>query len=903
MALVVFESRVNMLTVATPSVGGFVIGYDSTDGILKQKNDQGAITPIAGSNSAGSLSQTLAKGTSTGTYSIDLGTNCKISSVMGGGQLRLDNGVGGANIVNLSTDSGAFLQSYLFMNSNSITLKSVNASLLLNSTSASFQLNTSNIMSFNSTGCFINLASKRVLFLTTGTSSTDSGNKAGVIISSSTSRLGNGVYNTVILGGDNIIAANANSVYVPNLYIKDGGFIKGTTGLGQLQFTNINESFLLSTDKLFGILSSSSSLSSYNGVFMVDTGSTFSTPSTNYGVIYVGSYNTTNDSGLSNVVVIGGNTLSITQSNTTYIGGSVSIGNKYLLPGDDGVLGQVIQTDGNGNTFWGNFGGSVTEITAASFSALSGTFEPNVTYKVLDADSSLYGGTEIYLTTNSSGVLNEKGVGKFYNPKYDQTVSGFFIWSSSNSYVLDDYVFWGGLAWTNNSGTNSDPSIDILTLSSSEWDLVTYDGTFSEFYYNIAYDEIKYDWKNNLIIYRNEKNSNIVSTSVEDLYWWIDNFGYSPIRVFQWGNTFNLDNTTGNFLLTNKGIGTNKIIESYNENINFTGSYQIGINFTNRSYQTSINFINDSYQSNINFYKGYQFDVTFDNSYQDNIRLENYNWNRGGDIITTSETNLTFIKNKHLFGDNFNIKESLSNVNIKGTLNYTLATASGVFNASGEAVYYGTAAIGLTAGYLYANIGGTWSEANNISNYSYQLGIALGENPSIDGLLIKGFVHANPTMYSANVGSTQYISDVSAEFTEVLPTGSSYIRVIGHMVQDRILYFNPEISQDPRPYKVYTAWITQTGTNAPTATVLENTLGQTITWSYNGVGSFTTNDIIGGTSENLWVNVTKQSFGNDLNAEEHNTGGASAIYLSQGSFLGGAVNGLQKGYIEIRLYN
>ena len=40
------------------------------------------------------------------------------------------------------------------------------------------------------------------------------------------------------------------------------------------------------------------------------------------------------------------------------------------------------------------------------------------------------------------------------------------------------------------------------------------------------------------------------------------------------------------------------------------------------------------------------------------------------------------------------------------------------------------------------------------------------------------------------------------------------------------------------PYKVYTALLTQTGTNAPTATVLENTLGGTIVWSRNGLGAY-----------------------------------------------------------------
>jgi len=40
-------------------------------------------------------------------------------------------------------------------------------------------------------------------------------------------------------------------------------------------------------------------------------------------------------------------------------------------------------------------------------------------------------------------------------------------------------------------------------------------------------------------------------------------------------------------------------------------------------------------------------------------------------------------------------------------------------------------------------------------------------------------------------------------------------------------------------YLVYTALITQTGTSAPTATVLKNTLGGTVVWSYNGVGDYT----------------------------------------------------------------
>ena len=46
-------------------------------------------------------------------------------------------------------------------------------------------------------------------------------------------------------------------------------------------------------------------------------------------------------------------------------------------------------------------------------------------------------------------------------------------------------------------------------------------------------------------------------------------------------------------------------------------------------------------------------------------------------------------------------------------------------------------------------------------------------------------------MYSGTVGSPQYISATNSEFTEFLPV-SDYVRVIGHIVQNNILHFNPD---------------------------------------------------------------------------------------------------------------
>ena len=68
-----------------------------------------------------------------------------------------------------------------------------------------------------------------------------------------------------------------------------------------------------------------------------------------------------------------------------------------------------------------------------------------------------------------------------------------------------------------------------------------------------------------------------------------------------------------------------------------------------------------------------------------------------------------------------------------------------------------------------------------------------------------------------------------------LPSGGVQ-SVTGNLV-DNTDPLNP-ILNDPRPYKVYTALLTQSGTNAPVATVLENTTGLNITYGYSLVGKY-----------------------------------------------------------------
>jgi hypothetical protein len=61
----------------------------------------------------------------------------------------------------------------------------------------------------------------------------------------------------------------------------------------------------------------------------------------------------------------------------------------------------------------------------------------------------------------------------------------------------------------------------------------------------------------------------------------------------------------------------------------------------------------------------------------------------------------------------------------------------------------------------------------------------------------------------------------------------------------------------PQPtYKVYTALLSQTGINAPVATVLENTLGINLTFSYLAVGVYTVNNPNGWDRTKLWYGTS-----------------------------------------------
>ena len=318
-------------------------------------------------------------------------------------------------------------------------------------------------------------------------------------------------------------------------------------------------------------------------------------------------------------------------------------------------------------------------------------------YEITGVHPTLYNdgtnsGTTIYLKAITENTLEVQGTGKFYNPKYNQAVDGFGIWENkmygtfsnivgvfdyqnkeavtannaatgiiladgmiqwvsgdwstatsitgdvsgatadvadfvSPSYGVGDKVIWGGYSWTNANG-NVGASVDVLNLD-AEWTKNVYDTTN----YNIAYDLIEYDYANDMIIRRFEKESNVdVKCSKAQYDFFVGSgFPYHSISVQQFGNVFNTSSFKGQInILCNNG---------YNESINFIGSYQRNLTFGSNANQANLTFGSNANQDNLTFGGStYQRNLTFgSDAYQANLTFGS----------NAYQYNLTFGSNAH----------------------------------------------------------------------------------------------------------------------------------------------------------------------------------------------------------------------------------------------------------------
>ena len=104
-------------------------------------------------------------------------------------------------------------------------------------------------------------------------------------------------------------------------------------------------------------------------------------------------------------------------------------------------------------------------------------------------------------------------------------------------------------------------------------------------------------------------------------------------------------------------------------------------------------------------------------------------------------------------------------------------------------------------------------------------------------------------------------------------------------------------------YKVYTALLSQSGTSAPVATVLENTLGVTPVWSRNAIGSYLITSTGLFENDKTWVSAIDGGDTPGLQFYISEFESVDYVVLIQHDYISGLKSdGVLRGFIEIRVY-
>ena len=443
MSTINFGSTVSMTTAATPSQG-WIIGYD-LDGFLKQKDTSGTIIQIGVGGTAGisatpSLLDVIKVGSSTGTYSIEMGSNTSLITSGSNNQINF-----GTSALEISTNDGT----YFGLNSIKQSLGEISISMtdLTSNTASTIDLNSISInnrvgdltiyslqnITPNSYYVTLNdtslLSGQIDIIKSESTYDVGSLNKSSLHLNSYNSTTYGGIANSVIIGGSDMIADENNTVYVPQLVIKDGDRIKSGAGYGLLEFNSAND-VILATNKpivsnstigIFSSTSSSTHLNGKNGILVRDTTTYSTTPAVQSPITSISSESAFIESGIYNSVIIGGVNLSATESNTVYLGNKVNINNAYTLPDVDGSASEVLLTDGDGQSYWGTVPSTTTT--------------PTLDQVLTQGNDSL--NQNIVMGTGTS-IVSGNGGGIIYLD--EGFTSGNVVISTNNGSISDTYI-------------------------------------------------------------------------------------------------------------------------------------------------------------------------------------------------------------------------------------------------------------------------------------------------------------------------------------------------------------------------------------------------------------------------------------------------------------------------------
>jgi hypothetical protein len=466
----------------------------------------------------------------------------------------------------------------------------------------------------------------------------------------------------------------------------------------------------------------------------------------------------------------------------------------------------------------------------------------NALYNVTNVDTSLFGtGISIWIKAISSNALENKATALFRTPNYNQTISGFGIYDKlgESSYNIGQLVFWGGKVWTCTNPNIIDYSsivINTFFLNSSHFTVLPY----NNINYKSIFVEINYDYVNDKILSVFEKESKSYIERSE-------RYGTTSINSFQWGNPINING----FGVTNIKV----VNDSYFENVNFRGKSQKNIILNNGSEQFNFLFETGAYQECIYLdNESKQFNCFFEkSSYQFNIKLSN----------DSKQQNLNFDASS--YQENINLNNNSEQGGLLLPLNFVAGSYQKNLNFENGS-YQNNLSFedSFQENLTFLNL----SYQNNLNfENSYQINLSF-ENASSQ-------INLNSLLfYQKSIKLTQYNWDRN----------------------NLTLTENEEGLDSSRPYRVFSALLSQVGTAIPTAIILENTLVGGVIFIRDGEGEYIL------TADSPVFDTSKTTINLQQNIPSANSK-TEILDSTNISIFTGIDNRLNNTHLEIRKYN
>lgn len=371
---------------------------------------------------------------------------------------------------------------------------------------------------------------------------------------------------------------------------------------------------------------------------------------------------------------------------------------------------------------------------------------------------------------------------------------------------------------------------------------------------------------------------------------------YAPTRDVSVNNVniSSLSAYEGGGIILEEGVNGSSLLERVSLNNVNLKYVKFGLNNVNKVSNVNI--------SNFNLYDSQNFGIKFDNNV-DKINLSGLNivktGSEGIDVALTGSAVVNIVNSSVSDATGIGYKLNTAGNSIINLVNSNTINTTASYNITGSNVYgssnFGT---GSLTGYIKFNNPFVKSNGRIFSTNDSFFGDLASTNGTLDFNFSNSSQKGTIESYNFTTALPKPLEIKSSTLLMSALSGTGTRTVVADASGNLSA---PATPPDTRPYKVYSAYVVQSGSSAPSATVMENTIGA-IVWSRLSTGTLQAT-LSGAFTANK--TFCTQNFSNSSGGSSFSCGitPTSSSVTSFAMYNNGVLSDNTASFIEILVYN